>query len=95
MVRLYFVAFRTLQAAGDMRSPMLISVTTAVFLGAPAGWWLATQSDYGATGMWIANFAYATVNAIAMVGWLLTGRWARPHLGASPPNEGTPLMRGR
>ena len=72
----YFVAFRALQAAGDMRSPMLISVTTAVGLGAPMGYYLATQSDLGATGMWAANFAYAIVNAIAMVLWLLRGRWA-------------------
>lgn len=74
---LYFVAFRTLQAAGDMMSPMIISVATAVFLGAPAGYYLATQSDLGASGMWIANFVYAITNAVLMVGWLLTGRWAR------------------
>lgn len=73
---LYFVAFRTLQAAGDMRSPMLISVSTAVFVGAPLGWWLATQSGLGATGMWIANLAYALVNAGLMIAWLLYGAWA-------------------
>ncbi len=76
---LYFVAFRTLQAAGDMLSPMLISVSTAVFVGAPLGWYLATRTDLGATGMWIANVAYALVNAGMMIGWLLTGRWARRH----------------
>jgi putative MATE family efflux protein len=71
----YFVAFRTLQAAGDMITPMLISVTTALLLGAPAGYYLATQSDLGATGMWVANFAYALVNSALMCGWLLAGRW--------------------
>ncbi len=76
---LYFVAFRTLQASGDMLSPMLISVSTAVFVGAPLGWWLATRSDLGATGMWIANLVYALLNAGLMIGWLLTGRWARRH----------------
>ena len=56
---LYFVAFRTLQASGDMNSPMIISVSTAVFVGAPLGYWLATRTDLGATGMWIANLVYA------------------------------------
>jgi Na+-driven multidrug efflux pump len=74
---LYFVAFRTLQAAGDMRSPMLISVGSAVLIGAPLGWLLATRTELGATGMWIANFVHASVNASLMIGWLLTGRWAR------------------
>jgi len=75
----YFVGFRALQASGDMRSPMIISISVALGLGAPLGFWLATQSDLGATGMWIANLAYALVNALLMIGWLLTGRWARPH----------------
>lgn len=79
---LYFVAFRTLQAAGDMNSPMIISVSTAVLLGAPMGYVLATQSGLGAMGMWIANFVYAVVNALLMFGWLLTGRWARRHASA-------------
>jgi putative MATE family efflux protein len=74
---LYFVAFRTLQAVGDMSSPMIISVAVALGLGAPLGWLLATRSDLGATGMWIANLVYASVNCALMVGWLWTGRWAR------------------
>jgi Na+-driven multidrug efflux pump len=74
---LYFVAFRTLQAAGDMRAPMIISIGSAVFVGAPAGFLLATRTDYGATGMWIANLLYASVNASITIGWLLSGRWAR------------------
>ena len=74
---LYFVAFRTLQASGDMRSPMLFSVSVALLLGAPLGWYLATHSELGATGMWIANLVYAVVNTLLTVGWLLSGRWAR------------------
>jgi Na+-driven multidrug efflux pump len=73
------VAFRTLQASGDMNSPMIISVSTAVFVGAPLGYYLATRTDLGATGMWIANLVYALLNASLMIGWLLTGRWARRH----------------
>jgi len=79
---LYFVAFRTLQASGDMNSPMIISVSTAVLVGAPLGYWLATRTDLGATGMWIANLVYALLNAGLMVAWLLSGRWARRHAAA-------------
>ena len=76
---LYFVAFRTLQAAGDMNSPMIISVVTALFVGAPLGYWLAAHDSLGPKGMWIANVVYASINAGAMVAWLLTGRWTRRH----------------
>ncbi len=73
---LYFVALRTLQAAGDMITPMLISVVLAVSVGAPLGFWLSS-TELGATGMWIANLVYGVLNSMAMVGWLLTGRWTR------------------
>ncbi|MEE2673071.1 MAG: MATE family efflux transporter [Myxococcota bacterium] len=73
----YFVAFRSLQAAGDMNGPMIISVSVAVLIGAPLGLWLSSYTDLGATGMWIANLVYGSLNAILMVAWLLTGRWTR------------------
>ncbi len=80
---LYFASFRALQAAGDMRSPMLISIGVAAFLGIPLALLLALRGDYGATGMWIANLAYAAVNAFLMIAWLLSGRWARAHAPAN------------
>lgn len=73
----YFVAFRALQAAGDMNSPMVISVSVALLIGAPLGYYLSTQSGLGATGMWVANLTYAVINSVLMVGWLLVGRWAQ------------------
>jgi putative MATE family efflux protein len=88
---LYFASFRSLQAAGDMRSPMIISICVALFLGVPLALVL-TRTDLGATGMWIANLTYALVNALLMIGWLLRGRWADPHRtpGAPPsPTGGT------
>jgi putative MATE family efflux protein len=74
---LYFAAFRSLQAAGDMNAPMIISISVALLVGAPLGYHLATGTGLGATGMWIANLAYAAVNATLMIGWLLTGSWTR------------------
>lgn len=76
---LYFVAFRSLQAAGDMTSPMVISLVLAGGLGIPLALTLTQRSVLGATGMWIANLAYGVCNTLAMVAWLLTGRWARHH----------------
>ena len=86
---LYFASFRALQAAGDMVSPMLISVAVAA-VGLPAGWWLATQTGLGATGMWIANLGYAAVNCTLTIGWLWLGRWARPHERATTPASPAP-----
>ena len=54
------ITYNVIQAAGDMVSPMLISVATALLLGAPLGIYLATRSDLGATGMWIATGAGET-----------------------------------
>ena len=85
---LYFVSFRTLQAAGDMNSPMIISTSVALFLGAPLGWYLATHSELGATGMWIANLTYAVVNTVVTVTWLLIGRWSRRAASLGVPGEG-------
>jgi putative MATE family efflux protein len=75
---LYFVAFRTLQAAGDMNTPMWISLGTAVGVGVPMGAWLSADPELGATGMWVANAVYAALNAALMIGWMVRGRWARP-----------------
>lgn len=85
---LYFASFRALQAAGDMRSPMMISIGVAFLLGIPLGLFLTSREEYGATGMWIANFAYALVNAVLMIGWLWRGRWARAHADEGPQAPG-------
>ncbi len=85
---LYFASFRALQAAGDMRSPMMISIGVAFLLGIPLGLFLTSREEYGATGMWIANFAYALVNAVLMIGWLWRGRWARMHGAEADPADG-------
>ena len=72
---LYFVAFRTLQAAGDMMTPMFISVGAAFGAGIPLALILSSRLDYGATGMWIANLVYGALNAALMLWWLRRGKW--------------------
>jgi Na+-driven multidrug efflux pump len=72
---LYFVAFRTLQAAGDMLTPMFISVGAAFGAGIPLAVILSSRLDYGATGMWIANLVYGAINAALMLWWLVRGKW--------------------
>ncbi len=90
----YFIAFRSLQAAGDMVSPMLISIGTASLLGAPLAFFLATRTPLGPTGMWVASLCYAGVNTMLTLGWLLRGGWTRrrlpPTIGNSP-RSGTGL----
>ena len=76
---LYFVAFRALQAAGDMTSPMLISIACAALVGGPLAWYLAEVRELGPQGMWIAGLCSALLNTTATVGWLATGRWTRLH----------------
>jgi Na+-driven multidrug efflux pump len=76
---LYFVAFRTLQASGDMNSPMIVSIGSAFLIGAPLGYLLSHQGGLGPTGMWIANLVYALTNAGLMIAWLVTGRWTHRH----------------
>ena len=73
----YFVAFRTLQASGDMVTPMVISLVIALGIGAPLAIWLSGQPEYGASGMWLASVVYSVLNTTLMLGWLMTGRWAR------------------
>jgi putative MATE family efflux protein len=72
---LYFVAFRTLQAVGDMLTPMFISVGSAFGAGIPLALLLTSRLDYGPTGMWIANLVYAAINAGLMLAWLARGKW--------------------
>ncbi len=84
----YFVSLRTLQAAGDMNTPMIISVSLALLFGAPLGFTLALYTDLGPTGMWIANLSNGALNSMLMVGWLLTGRWTKRRRAGEPAAAG-------
>lgn len=75
----YFIAFRTLQASGDMNAPMLIAIGSAVLVGAPLGWVLATRTGLGATGMWVAYLAYVLTNTCLCVTYLFKRGFRRTY----------------
>lgn len=73
----YFVFLRSLQGAGDVFVPMLLTLGATVLLTLPLAWGLALHTDLGATGIWIAFLAGSVVNTLASGAWLATGRWTR------------------
>ena len=73
----YFVFFRALQGAGDVRVPMLISIGGSLFFTLPLGWALSTVLDWGPDGLFIANFIGAAVSTVATGAWVATGNWTR------------------
>ena len=52
-----FVFMRSLQGAGDVRVPMLISIAGSIGFTLPLGWWLSTHMEMGPDGLFAANFA--------------------------------------
>lgn len=71
----YFVFFRSLQGAGDVRVPMLLSVGCSLVVTLPLGYALA--DPLGPTGIFAASLVGSVVVTLATGGWLATGRWAR------------------
>jgi Na+-driven multidrug efflux pump len=73
----YFVFFRTLQGAGDVFVPMVLSSLNALFVTLPIGWYLATQTDRGPTGLFQATLVGAAVVTLTLGSYVATGRWTR------------------
>ena len=81
----YFVFFRTLQGAGDVLIPMVMSTVNSLLITLPIGWYLATQANWGATGLFAATLTGA-ITVTAMTGaYIATGRWAEK--GRNQSNE--------
>jgi putative MATE family efflux protein len=73
----YFVFFRALQGAGDVRVPMLISVAGSLGFTLPLGWFLSTQQGLGPDGLFMASFAGAVLSTTTTGAWVATGHWTR------------------
>jgi len=73
----YFVFFRSLQGAGDVFVPMLVSLGTTFIVTVPLAYALAFRAGLGPTGLWIA-FLSGNVVITSVTGlYMATGRWTR------------------
>jgi putative MATE family efflux protein len=83
---LYFVFFRALQGAGDVRASMVISLGSSLGLTLPLGIALAAPwgADMGPTGLFLGVLLGSWVTTVATGAWLATGRWARGRGTAAP-----------
>ena len=56
---------------------MVISLVNTLLVTLPLGWYLATRTDAGPTGLFIATFVSAATVTLAMGAWTASGRWTR------------------
>ena len=72
-----FVFMRSLQGAGDMLAPMLISLSSSLLVAVPLAFWLALGTDLGRLGIWTAFLASSLVNTLGTGARVASGRWMR------------------
>ena len=81
----YFVFFRSLQGAGDMLIPMLISVGSTFLVSLPLAYVLTQFTDLGRQGLWIAILVSTAVTTLGTGARIASGRWTRR--AGAPPTE--------
>ncbi len=81
----YFVFFRSLQGAGDMLIPMLISVGSTFLVSLPLAYVLTQFTDLGRQGLWIAILVSTAVTTLGTGARIASGRWTR--LAGAPPMD--------
>ncbi|MEE2678602.1 MAG: MATE family efflux transporter [Myxococcota bacterium] len=84
----YFVFFRSLQGAGDMRVPMLISVGSTFLVSLPLAFFLTQYTDVGRQGLWIAILVSTAVTTLGTGARIASGQWTHRPLatvGGSKP----------
>jgi putative MATE family efflux protein len=91
---LYFVFFRALQGAGDVRAAMAISLGSSLLLTLPLG--IALSAPWGLglgpTGLFAGTLLGSWVTTLATGAWLATGRWARPAWRRAEAGEAAPAL---
>jgi putative MATE family efflux protein len=81
----YLVFLRALQGAGDMRVPMLISITAGVLVSIPLAFALSRPEAFGREGLWMAFLASSALATLGTGLRVASGRWAsRGAASASP-----------
>jgi Na+-driven multidrug efflux pump len=73
----YFVFMRSLQGAGDVLVPMVISLSTTFLVTLPLAWALSRHTSLGPTGIWIAQLTGSVLLTTATSAWVASGRWTR------------------
>jgi Na+-driven multidrug efflux pump len=73
----YFVFMRSLQGAGDVLVPMVISLGSTFLITLPLSWGLVRFTSLGATGIWRAQLVGSILLTLGTGAWVATGRWTR------------------
>jgi putative MATE family efflux protein len=73
----FFVFLRSLQGAGDVAVPMLLSLGNSILVTIPLGLLLATDAGlgWGPTGVFAAQLTGSWAITLTTGAWLATGRW--------------------
>ncbi|MCF0155391.1 MAG: MATE family efflux transporter, partial [Veillonella sp.] len=69
-----------LQAAGDIRTPMLVGILGMWFCAVPGSWLLGIHWGWGLVGIWIAMAADEILRAIIFVYRWQSGKWKNRRL---------------
>ena len=64
-----------LRGAGDMRSPMIVSLIGAVFFRVAAVWFFAVQLKLGLNGVWLGTAIDWLGRAVIIYALYRRGRW--------------------
>ncbi|MFQ5696697.1 MAG: MATE family efflux transporter [Myxococcota bacterium] len=75
----FFVFFRTLQSAGDVLAPMVLSLAVSLLITLPLGFGLSLEAGagWGPTGVFAATLIGALAGTVSTGAWVATGRWTR------------------
>jgi len=72
---IYMIYSAALRGAGDMRSPMIVSLIGAVFFRVAAVWFFAVFLDMKLDGVWIGTAVDWLVRAVVIYALYRRGRW--------------------
>ncbi|MDH3214401.1 MAG: MATE family efflux transporter [Myxococcales bacterium] len=87
----YFVFFRSLQGAGDVIVPMVLSLGNTFCVTVPLAYVLAFVAGFGPTGLWMAFLTGSVVLTVTTGLYMATGRWTRR---GAPVSLGAPTVGG-
>ncbi|MCX6018877.1 MAG: MATE family efflux transporter [Chloroflexi bacterium] len=72
---IYMIYSSALRGAGDMRSPMIVSLIGAVFFRVAAVWFFAVQLKLGLNGVWLGTAIDWLGRAVIIYALYRRGRW--------------------